>query len=74
MPEDVLTVPQLAEELTRQTETLVPDWKARRVVDALAPNLPRVVNYRLIPRTMVPAIIQELTRQGWFDRGTAPCE
>lgn len=73
MPEDVLTIPQLADELTRQADKLVPSWKARRVVDAIAPDLPRVVNYRLIPRSMIPAILEELERQGWFKRGTSTC-
>jgi hypothetical protein len=34
----------------------VPVWRVRRAVDALAVQCPRAGLYRLIPRTLIPAI------------------
>lgn len=73
MSGDVLTIGQLSETLTESCPVAVPTWKARRVVDAIAPNLPRVVNYRVVPKTLIPAIVEELERQGWFDKGATSC-
>lgn len=41
-----------------------PQWRIRRIVDALDPHLPRAGQYRLVPRDMLPLIGVEL------DRGT----
>lgn len=40
-----------------------PEWQIRKIVDSLSANgaeIPRAGLYRLIPRTMLPAIGQEL--------------
>ena len=45
-----------------------PDWKIRRIVDALPDEIQRIGRYRLIPRDLLPkigAILQERNqRQG----------
>jgi hypothetical protein len=33
-----------------------PDWKIRRIVDALPDDIPRAGRYRLIPRGLIPKI------------------
>ena len=40
----------------------VPQWRARRVVDAIEPNLPRCGLYRLVPRELLKQIEAELQR------------
>ncbi len=33
-----------------------PSWKIRRIVDRLGADIPRAGQYRLIPRSLLPAI------------------
>jgi hypothetical protein len=33
-----------------------PEWKIRRIVDSMGPEIQRAGLYRLIPRSMLPAI------------------
>ncbi|MFH1921472.1 MAG: hypothetical protein ABIP48_16525 [Planctomycetota bacterium] len=40
-----------------------PEWKIRRIVDALNREVPRAGQYRLIPHDMLPAIGVELERR-----------
>ena len=55
-----LTVGELAMELE------VPVWKIRRVVDAIGNGIPRVGQYRVIPRQLVEKVRGELERTGWL--------
>jgi hypothetical protein len=73
MPNDDLTIGQLSAELTRNCPAPVPTWKARKVVDAVGGQVRRVGLYRLVPRSLIPAIVEELERTGWFDREDVPC-
>jgi hypothetical protein len=50
MPRTELTIGQIARELRE------PEWKIRRIVDAIDSELPRVGQYRMIPQHMLPAI------------------
>jgi excisionase family DNA binding protein len=43
----------------------VEDWHVRRVVDRLPTPVPRVGRYRLIPRSLLPAIDHSLRKHGW---------
>lgn len=44
---------------------LVPVWQLRRVIDALGGEaIPRAGLYRLVPRSMLPRIEDELRRRG----------
>ena len=40
----------------------VPDWRIRKLVDSMGADIPRAGLYRLIPRTMLPAIVAEIAR------------
>jgi hypothetical protein len=53
------TVGQLAQTLDTDP------WRIRRVVDELAPNLPRAGQYRLIPESLLPEIEARLEERGW---------
>ena len=44
----------------------IPEWKIRRVVDALDDNIPRAGRYRLVPRGTLATLTLELQRQGWL--------
>jgi hypothetical protein len=48
-----------------------PDWKIRRIVDALPDDIPRAGRYRLIPRDLLPKIGVILERKS--NRETAAC-
>ena len=37
-----------------------PDWRVRRIVDSLGIEIARAGHYRLIPRTLLPAIAAKL--------------
>jgi hypothetical protein len=54
-----LTVGQLAERFS------IPEWLARRVVDALGADVPRAGLYRLVPRSLLGKIEAELRRRGY---------
>ncbi len=54
---DSLTTSKVAAEVG------VPVWRIRRIVDGLGVELPRAGLYRLIPRTLIPAIRAALARQ-----------
>ena len=60
MPLDYLTVGQTAELFQ------VEQWQARRAVDALGVEIPRIANYRAIPRRLLGAVATELQRRGWL--------
>lgn len=62
----LLTIPQAAEAVSQACGVFVPDWKVRRVVDALGTEVHRAGLYRLVPRSMIGDIIKELRRQGWL--------
>jgi hypothetical protein len=49
-----LTVGQVAEIYA------VPEWKIRRIVDSMGTEIQRAGLYRLIPRSMLPAIGMKL--------------
>lgn len=56
MPKSHLTVVEVAEIFGE------PDWKIRRIVDALPDEIQRIGRYRLIPRELISkigAILQE---------------
>ncbi len=53
----VLTVGQVADFF--QT----PAWRIRRIVDTIGDEVPRAGLYRLIPRSMLPAIAARLQKQ-----------
>lgn len=40
-----------------------PEYRVRRLVDALGVDIPRAGRYRLIPREMLPRIEEELERR-----------
>ncbi len=49
----------------------VPDWRIRRLVDALDEEIPRAGLYRLVPRGVLAKIAVELDRRGLLsERGT----
>lgn len=48
-----------------------PDWKIRRIVDALPDDIPRAGRYRLIPRNLLPKIGVILERKS--NREAAAC-
>ena len=48
-----------------------PDWKIRRIVDALPDEIQRIGRYRLIPRDLLPKIGVILERKS--NRETAAC-
>ena len=60
------TVPALAKRLSRETGRHLPAWKIRRVVDGLPGELPRVGQTRLVPESLVPAVIAALRQQSWL--------
>lgn len=49
----------------------VPEWKVRRVVDRIAPDVPRVgvQRVRAIPPEMMKTLAQELEMDGYLVRG-----
>jgi len=49
----------------------VPEWKVRRVVDRIAPDVPRVGGQRVraIPPEMMKTLAQELEMDGYLVRG-----
>lgn len=49
-----LTIGQLADLLNE------PLWKVRREVDALGVDIPRAGLYRLVPRDLVPRLVERL--------------
>lgn len=65
---DGLTIGELSEELSREYSVPVPTWKARRVVDTVGGDVRRIGQYRVVPRSLIPAIVAELERSGWFHR------
>jgi hypothetical protein len=60
---------QTVGQLARALETDA--WRIRRVVDELAPDLPRAGQYRLIPDSLVPEIEARLEERGWRQSATA---
>jgi hypothetical protein len=39
-----------------------PEWRVRKIVDSLGPEIPRAGLYRLVPRSMLAAIGAKLQR------------
>jgi hypothetical protein len=52
-----LTIGQLADLLHE------PEWKVRREVDALGVEIPRAGLYRLVPRELVPRLVEQLDQR-----------
>jgi hypothetical protein len=76
MSNELLPMGEVAQEVARVANVpldVCPIWKMRRVVDELDSNLPRVLNYRMVPVAMIPRIVERLTAQGWFDREASSC-
>ena len=66
-----LTIREAASSINRQFGgRLVPDWKLRRVVDALESSgsldVQRIGTYRTVAANDVAVIAAELTRLGWI--------
>lgn len=73
-----LTIRETAESIQRQFGgKLVPDWKLRRVVDAMETadtlSIQRVGPYRTIADTDVATVADELRRLGWLESEAVPC-
>lgn len=73
-----LTIRELGESIQRQFGgTLIPDWKLRRVVDALDEgetlSVQRVGRYRTVSADHVAIIADELRRLDWL-RDAAPID
>ena len=56
-PRPYLTIGEIAETFD------VPEWLARRAVDALATEIPRAGQYRLVPRHALPKVAAEIERR-----------
>lgn len=54
-PQQLLTVGQLSRTLG------FPEWKIRRAVDRLGAEVQRAGGYRLIPRELIPSIVQTIS-------------
>ncbi len=50
-----------------------PIWRVRRAVDALGVQLPRAGQYRVIPRSLIPRIVEAI-RQRYSDAATLTAE
>ena len=73
-----LTIRETAESIQRQFGgKQVPDWKLRRVVDAMEAadtlSVQRIGTYRTIADTDVRIIADELRRLGWLESEAVPC-
>lgn len=44
------------------------DWQIRPAVDALPDDVPRAGLYRLLPRELLPKLVDELRSRGWCHR------
>ena len=60
------TIGELATELTIKHQRSVPDWKLRRICDALFPTLPRAGRNRVVTVDLIPQIEEELRKQNWL--------
>jgi hypothetical protein len=54
---EFFTIGQLAEQLQE------PEWRVRRVVDSLAPGLPRAGLYRVIPADLAERVAQRVQQR-----------
>ncbi len=51
-------------------------WRVRRAVDALPGEAPRVGAFRVVPRSRLPLLVDELRRRGWLPESkpeSSPC-
>lgn len=60
--DEFVTVGECAEEIDTQA------WRIARLFETLViPEPPRLGNRRIIPRSLIPRITQELTARGWLN-------
>ncbi len=57
MTQEFLTIGQLAKRFDQ------PEWKIRRIVDAVSGEVPRFGLYRAVPVALLPKIIERLARK-----------